>query len=176
MLDREKAVSPIDLLTIKRPARISMQFRTIHLLLLMTAVAIPTSILFPVVFRYFQTPYERFQSDLAVVGFAPPQMLNGATFEDKQDKRLFLYFTVAYVKDSQHMLRHAYLDPHEPWYVKNWHRMTPKFLEQLGHTRMIELHDLLLDHPPNAGDLAGFIEPLDEIINEPKRARYQAGR
>ncbi len=176
MPDREKAASPIGLLTVKRPAGISMQFRTIHLLLLMTAVAIPTSILFPVVFRYYQTPSERFQSDLAVVGFALPRMVATATFEDKEDKRLFLYFTVAYEKDSRHMLRHAYFDPHEPWYVRNWHPLTPKFLEQLGHTRKIELHELHIDHPPNAEDLRCFIEPLGEIINDPKTSLHGANR
>ncbi len=71
------------------------------------------------------------------------------------------------------LLRHAYFDPGEPWYVRNWHFLSPDVLKRYGYVCPTDLHDLDLDRRPTEEEVIRFIEPLRKIIDEPRLVLQQ---
>ncbi len=152
-----------------------MQFQTRHLFFLMTAIAVIAALVAPIIIRHYQSPLERFNSDLAIRDYESPRLVADSTFDAKNSVGLCIYYTLAYRRPGSNcfLLRHAYFDPSEPWYVRNWHPLSNDLLKRYGYDASTDLHDVEVDHKPSEEDVARFIQPLRKIIDEPRLVLQQ---
>lgn len=144
-----------------------LRFRTGHFFLLITAFAILTAFLAPVIIRHYQTPMQRFKADLALSGYESPKMVAHSKFAANNHVGLCIYYTLAYRRGGKYLLRHVYFDPAELWYVRNFHPLTSDILKRFGHANVADLNDRLFDRRPTEEELMQFTAPLRKIIDKP---------
>ncbi len=139
------------------------QFRTKHIFILTTLIALMIAFAVPIFHRGRQTVHQQLCEDLGIDQPDKTQIVAYSAFADAS-RQYHSYFLLHTESEGKHVLRHAFHTPRKLWWLQNWSPINSSALKSIG------LEDIQIDgewtfsSAPESADIEAFLATLKPVL------------
>ena len=140
-----------------------MQFRTKHLFVLTTLIAVLLVFVLPIIRRAPQTYHQQLCEDLGIDEPDKTQQIAYSAFEDASGA-YHSYFLMHSESEGRYILRHTFHTPRRLWWLQNWFPLNTNTLKALGYDDILVNEQQTFDSKPTQGDFDAFVATLKPVL------------
>lgn len=131
------------------------QFRTKHIFILTTLIAVTIAFAVPIFLRGRQTVHQQLCEDLGIDQPDKTQIVAYSSFADAS-RQYHSYFLLHTESEGKHVLRHAFHTPRKLWWLQDWYPINASTLREEG--------EKTFSSAPESADIEAFLATLKPVL------------
>lgn len=139
-----------------------MQFRTKHLFVLTTLIAVLLAFVLPIIRRLPQNYHQQLCDDLGIDEPDKTQQIAYSVFEDVSGS-YHSYHLMQSESEGRYILRHTFHTPRS-WWLQNWYPLNTNTLKALGYDDILVNEQQTFDSKPTQDDFVAFVATLKPLL------------
>ena len=139
------------------------QFRTKHIFILTTLIAVIIAFAVPILLRGRQTVHQQLCEDLGIDQPDKTQIIAYSAFADAS-REYHSYFLLQTESEGKHVLRHAFHTPRKLWWLQNWYPINASTLKTLGLEDIQIEGERTFSSEPKSTDIEAFLATMKPVL------------